>query len=161
MEWLRETQWLAWIGGALVLGLVEVASLDLVFVMLALAALVSALAAFLGASFPIQVIVFVLSSVLLLAVARPIALRKLKPAGPGERTGTAGQVGRSAEVLTAVTGRSGMVKLSGEHWTARSADGTTTFEIGEVVLVVQIDGATAVVERAPGTSPSSQQKENR
>ncbi len=161
MEWLRETQWLAWIGGALILGLVEVASLDLVFAMLALAALVAALAAFLGASFPVQVIAFVLASGLLLAVARPLALRKLKPAGPGERTGTAGQVGRRAEVLTAVTGRSGLVKLSGEQWTARSADAATTFEIGAVVLVVQIDGATAVVGPAPDPSSTSHPKENR
>lgn len=164
MDWLRETQWLAWVGGALVLGLIEVASLDLVFIMLSTGALAAALAAFLGASFPVQVIVFVLSSGLLLLVARPLALRKLKPAGAEQRTGTAAQVGRAAEVLEAVGARTGLVKLTGEHWTARSADPTRTFEVGETVRVVRIDGATALVddpeapEHVPEHAPEPEEK---
>lgn len=146
MEWLRETQWLAWVGGALVLGLIEVASLDLVFMMLSAGALAAALAAFLGASFPVQVLVFVVASGLLLLVARPVALRRLKPAGAEQRTGTAAQVGRTAEVLEPVDARSGLVKLTGETWTARSADAARTFAAGETVRVVRIDGATAVVD---------------
>lgn len=160
MEWLRETQWLAWIGAALVLGLVEVASLDLVFLMLGAAALIAALAAFLGATFPVQVIAFVISAGVLLLVARPVALRKLKPTGPGERTGVAGQVGRSAEVVGAVSDRSGLVKLSGEQWSARSADPTRTFEVGEVVRVVQIDGATALVDRPSAPVSDSPHRED-
>ncbi len=160
MEWLREAQWLGWIGAALVLGLVEVASLDLVFAMLTVGALAAALTAFLGGTFPIQVIVFVITSALLLAVARPLALRKLKPAGPAQRTGTAAQLGRSAEVLDVVTGRSGLVKLTGEQWSARSLDPGETFAVGEVVRVVQIEGATAVVERLqqPEHAPESEEK---
>lgn len=146
MEWLRETQWLAWVGGALVLGLIEVASLDLVFMMLSAGALAAALAAFLGASFPVQVLVFVVASGLLLLVARPVALRRLKPAGAEQRTGTAAQVGRTAEVLEPVDARSGLVKLTGETWTARSADAARAFAPGETVRVVRIDGATAVVD---------------
>ncbi len=160
MEWLREAQWLGWVGAALVLGLVEVASLDLVFAMLTAGALAAALGAYLGVGFPVQVIVFVVTSALLLAVARPLALRKLKPAGPAQRTGTEAQVGRSAEVLDAVTARSGLVKLTGEQWSARTLDPVETFAVGEVVRVVQIDGATAVVERLPQTdhTPESEEK---
>lgn len=164
MEWLRETQWLGWVGGALVLGLIEVASLDLVFIMLSTGALAAALAAFLGATFPVQVIVFVVTSAVLLLVARPLALRKLKPAGAEQRTGTAAQVGRTAEVLDTVSARAGLVKLSGEQWTARSADPARTFEIGETVVVVRIDGATALVdtpavpEHAPQPSPQPEEK---
>ncbi len=146
MEWLRETQWLGWVGAALVLGLIEVASLDLVFVMLTLGALAAAGVAFAGGSFVVQVLVFVGTSALLLAVVRPLAVRKLKPAGPGQRTNVAAQVGRRAEVLSTVTDRAGLVKLTGEDWSARSARPSRQFEVGQLVQVVEIDGATAVVD---------------
>ncbi len=159
MEWLRETQWLAWVGGALVLGLIEVASLDLVFIMLSAGALSAALAAFLGASFPVQVIVFVITSAVLLLVARPVALRRLKPAGAEQRTGSAAHVGRTADVLEAVDARSGLVKLTGETWSARSADPARSFATGETVRVVRIDGATAVVDTHDPPHPSHEPEE--
>ena len=149
MEWLRESQWLWWIGAALVLGLIEVASLDLVFAMLTVGALSGAGVAFAGGSFTAQVLVATGVSALLLVVVRPIALRKLKPAGPAQRTNVAAQVGRKAEVLVTVTSRSGLVKLTGEEWSARSAVPDRTFDVGEIVSVVRIDGATAVVDVRP------------
>ena len=145
MEFLRETQWLWWVAGALVLGLVEVASLDLVFAMLTAAALVAAGVAYTGASLTVQVLVFSGTAALLLLVVRPLALKKLKPAGPAQRTNTAAHVGRSAEVLAVVTDRTGQVKLAGEVWSARAADTGARFDVGEMVEVVVIDGATAVV----------------
>jgi membrane protein implicated in regulation of membrane protease activity len=145
MEWVRDSQWLWWVGGALVLGLVEVASLDLVFMMLSGGALAAAAAALAGGDITVQVLVFACTSGLLLGVVRPLALRRLKPAGPGERTGTAAHVGRSAVVLAPVSDRAGRVKLAGEEWSARSAVPGRTFDVDQLVEVVQIDGATAVV----------------
>jgi membrane protein implicated in regulation of membrane protease activity len=145
MEWLRETQWLWWIAGALILGLVEIASLDLVFFMLALAAVAAAGAAALDQGITVQVLTFVAVSALLLAVLRPVALRKLKPAAGNELTNTGALVGRTALVLREVTDRTGLVKLSGEEWTARTASGAV-LPPDETVHVVRIEGATAVVE---------------
>jgi membrane protein implicated in regulation of membrane protease activity len=156
VEFLRETQWLWWVAGALVLGLVEVASLDLVFAMLTVAALTAAGLAYAGADVTVQVLAFSGTAALLLLVVRPVALRKLKPAGPAQRTNVAANVGRTAEVLAAVTDRSGQVKLAGEVWSARAADDAPPIEVGQIVEVVVIDGATAVVR--PRTSP--QQPEN-
>lgn len=150
MEWLREVQWLWWVGAALALGLIEIASLDLVFTMLAVAALAAAGAAALGLDFPLQVIVFVLTSALLLALLRPLALRKLKPAGPGERTNTAAYLGHRVEVLEPVTDRTGLVKLSGETWTARTETSGVQYPAGDYLQVVRIEGATAIVAPLPG-----------
>jgi membrane protein implicated in regulation of membrane protease activity len=155
MEWLREVQWLWWVGAALALGLIEIASLDLVFTMLAIAALAAAGAAALGLGFPAQVIVFVLTSALLLAVLRPLALRKLKPAGPGERTNTAAHLGRRVEVLEPVSERSGLVKLAGEAWTARTEASGVTYDAGEYLQVVRIEGATAVVAPLPAADETA------
>ncbi|MGB5951211.1 MAG: NfeD family protein [Ornithinimicrobium sp.] len=145
MEWIRETQWLWWTAAALILGLIEIASLDLVFTMLAAAALVAAVAAYAGTGFPIQVLVFVIVAILLLALLRPVLLRRLKLTGPAPTTNADANVGQRAEVLQSVTDRSGMVKLRGEEWSARSADPDQELAPGQMVDVIRIDGATAVV----------------
>ena len=61
------------------------------------------------------------------------------------RTGTAALIGQRGVVLEAVGAESGLVKLKGEVWSARSFDPHHTIEAGRHVDVVQIDGATAVV----------------
>lgn len=148
MEWLRETQWLWWIAGALVLGLVEIASLDLVFFMLAVAAVAAAVAAGLDQSITVQVLTFVATAALLLAVLRPVALRKIRPEGEGDRTNADALVGRTALVLQEVTDRTGLVKLTGEEWTARSESGAV-LPADATVSVLRIEGATAVVAPLP------------
>ncbi len=145
MDWLTETQWLWWVGAALVLGLIEIASLDLVFTMLAAAAIAAALAAYLGLGFPLQVIVFVVAALILLALLRPLLLRRLNLTGPAVPTNSDANVGQRAEVITSVTDRSGAVKLRGEEWSARTEDPAQPFAPGQIVQVVRIDGATAVV----------------
>jgi membrane protein implicated in regulation of membrane protease activity len=62
-------------------------------------------------------------------------------------------VGRPAEALTEITLRDGRVKLAGEVWSARIAPGTDPLPAGTDVLVVRIDGATAVVRAVP-SAPS-------
>lgn len=153
MEWLKETQWLWWVAGALVLGLVEIASLDLVFFMLAVAAIAAAVAAGLDQSITVQALTFVAVAALLLAVLRPLALRKIKPAGEGERTNADALAGQTAFVLQEVTDRGGLVKLAGQEWTARTEPGTV-LAVDEGVQVLRIEGATAVVTSLP-TGPTA------
>ncbi|MGI8948084.1 MAG: NfeD family protein [Ornithinimicrobium sp.] len=145
MDWIADTQWLWWVAAALVLGLIEIASLDLVFTMLAAAALAAAVAAGVGLSFPLQVIVFVVAALILLALLRPLLLRRLNLTGPAVPTNSDANVGQRAEVITQVTDRSGTVKLRGEQWSARSEDPAQPFPPGEILQVIRIDGATAVV----------------
>ena len=64
--------WLVWLGVAIVLGAIEAATVDFVFVMFAGGALGGSVAAALGAPFPLQVVVaVVVALLLLLGVARP------------------------------------------------------------------------------------------
>ena len=51
-------------------------------------------------------------------------------------------------VLERVDARDGRVRLRGEVWSARSIDPDRSFEPGDTVDVVRIDGVTAVVNRA-------------
>lgn len=148
MDWLRDSQWLWWVGAALAFGIVEMTTLDLLFLMLALGALVTAVVA--GAGIPLvwQVLLFAVSSGLFVFALRPIALKHLRLEGKGGAMGIEGNIGQTATVLEPVSDRDGLVKLRGESWTARAELEGQTFAEGDLVTVVRIDGATAVVAAA-------------
>jgi membrane protein implicated in regulation of membrane protease activity len=140
--------WLAWIGVAIAFGAIEAATVDFVFAMLAGGALGGSVASALGAPFPVQVIVAVVVSGVLLGVARPWAKSRFGKRPEGIVMGTAGYIGRSAFVLETVTQHGGRVKVGGETWSATSSD-PVPHEPGDEVRVVRIDGATAIVTRVP------------
>lgn len=147
-DWIGDNEWTLWIGLALILGIIETTTLDLVFLMLAVGAVGGALAAAMGAPFLVQALVAIAVSVAMLGVVRPIAKRHLHQPIT-ERTGVAALVGRRAIVLERVDGAGGRVKLAGEVWSARSYDGSV-IEAGASVDVVEIQGATALVFAAEG-----------
>lgn len=144
MDWVRDWLWLGWIGVAVAAGVVEVFTLDFVFVMIAGAALTAGLAAFLTGSVQVSILVFALSSVLLLLVARPPLQHYMRRSAPASATGVDALVGRSAKVVDEITAHGGTVKLEGEIWTARTED-AQALEPGTTVTVLRIEGATAVV----------------
>jgi membrane protein implicated in regulation of membrane protease activity len=88
--------------------------------------------------------VFLVVSVLLLAMVRPAVRRRLTPAKEIP-TGVQALEGKSALVLDRVARHEGQVKLDGQVWTARPFNDTDVYEPGELVTVMRIDGATAVV----------------
>lgn len=136
--------WVWWVVAAVVLGIVEVTTLDLIFLMLAAGALAGAATALATDNVALQAIAALVVAVAMLGLVRPIALRHLRT--PIEtRTGVAALVGAKALVVERVDGHGGRVKLAGEVWSARSYDGETVLEPGASVDVVEIDGATALV----------------
>lgn len=144
MDGLGGYDWAGWLGLAVVLGIVEVTTLDLTFAMVA----AGALAAFVVAGFTdnlvVEAVVAMVVSVAMLAVVRPTALRHLRQP-LAIRTGTDALIGERALVLEPVTASSGRVKLRGEVWSARAFDPRASIESGRHVEVVSIDGATVVV----------------
>ncbi|WP_309135350.1 NfeD family protein [Cellulomonas sp.] len=136
--------WLWWVGAALLLGVLEMLSLELVLGMLAVGALAGGLAYALGAPVAVQLLVAAVTALVLLLVLRPWLLRHLRGRVDLPETNAAALVGRAAVVVADVDAASGRVKLAGEVWTARTADGTA-LPAGTPVTVVRIDGATAVV----------------
>ncbi|WP_380168169.1 NfeD family protein [Jannaschia sp. R86511] len=144
-EFLRESQWLLWVAGALVLGLLELTALDFVFSMLVAGALAAALAAGLGFSFTVQAFVFTGVSLLGLLLVRPYLKRWAMRSNPDQPTNVDALTGRPALTLSVVDDRGGQVKLSGETWTARTADRGSRIDADVDVVVVRIEGATALV----------------
>ena len=134
--------WLAASGALLV---VEILTVDLLFASLAFSALLAAGANALGFNVVVQGIVFGLGAIGSLMFLRPIALRHLKKKPADHATNIEALIGAPAMTLSAITEHDGLVKLSGETWSARSNTGE--IEVGSQVEVVAIEGATAVVKR--------------
>lgn len=147
MEWFADNGWVAWVGLALVLAAIEVATVTFFFLMLAGGALAGAVAAAVGLSLPWQVVVAVAVALALTFLARPPLARRMTSAGATAGIGPDANIGREALVLEPVTGHGGQVKLAGEVWTARTTDNETLLP-GRTVRVVSLDGATVVVSAA-------------
>ncbi|WP_405936111.1 NfeD family protein [Streptomyces sp. NBC_00726] len=137
--------WVWWLIGAVGLGIPLVLTAMPEFGMFAVGAVAAAVVAALGGGIVAQVLVFVIVSVALTAVVRVIAGRQRADRVPVHATGIDALKGRQAVVLERVDGTGGRIKLAGEIWSARAFDPEYSYEPGQQVDVVDIDGATAVV----------------
>ena len=145
-DWFDD--WQAWLALAILLGVAELFSLDLVLLMLAGGALVGVIVALLGLPVAVQVIAAVAASVGMLALVRPSVVRRLHT-GPELTLGHAALVGKQGVVVSEVSADAGQVRINGELWTARPYDETRVIPQGARVDVLQIKGATALVHEVP------------
>ncbi len=134
-----------WFAASGVLLVVEILTVDLLFASLAFAALLAAGANGVGFGVVVQGVVFGIGAAGSLLLLRPIALRHLKKKPADHATNVEALIGAPALTLSAITENNGLVKLSGETWSASSNVGE--IEVGSQVEVVAIEGATAVVKR--------------
>jgi len=136
--------WVAWLIAAAALGVAEYFTLTLAFGLLAAAALVAAIVAGVGGSLLAQVLAFAITAGVGLVIVRPIARRQMTHPSL-VREGSYALVGTRAVVIEEVTGTQGLIKLSGEVWSARSLDEDQVIPVGASVDVMEIEGATAIV----------------
>jgi membrane protein implicated in regulation of membrane protease activity len=149
MEWFSEHLWQTWLGLAIVLAGLEMLSFDLVLIMLATGAVAGVLAALLGLPFAAQALIAAGTAVAMLAVVRPSVARRMQR-GPDLQIGHGKLVGAQGTVTRRVTSQEpGLVKLSGDTWTAQPYDETLVIEPGSPVEVLEIRGATAYVHPMP------------
>jgi membrane protein implicated in regulation of membrane protease activity len=148
VDWLGENAWAVWLGMSIVLGVAELASLDLVLLMLAVGALGGMVTALIGAGVVVQVLVAAATAVAMLAVVRPGIVARLH-SGPELKHGPAALIGTEGFAVMEITGQSGQVKLGGEVWTARPYSEDAVIPAGAKVQVFEIRGATAYVHEIP------------
>ena len=140
MEWI-------WLATLVIFAVIEASTSALVSLWFVGGALAALIAALFSASIGVQIALFLLVSALLLLSLRPLVRRFFTP----KRVATNAQsnVGKVTVVLETVDNLqcTGMVRLSGVEWSARSADGSV-LEVGTVVRVIRIEGVKVCVERA-------------
>ena len=124
--------------------LIEALTMGLTTIWFSAGALVALVFSFFT-GFAVQVAVFFVSSVILLALTRKIFIEKL---GTGkEKTNVDALVGEKA----ILTGRispyePGIIKLNGKEWSAVLGDRSEGLEAGTEVEVIAIEGVKAIVK---------------
>ncbi|GAA1547615.1 NfeD family protein [Streptomyces albidochromogenes] len=136
--------WFVWLLAAGVLGVAEFFTLTLVLGLLAGAALVAAVVAGVGVGLLGQLVALGVAAAAGLLIIRPVALRQMAQT-PLTREGSDALIGKRAEVMQEVTASRGLIKISGEEWSARALDESLVIPVGALVDVMEIEGATAVV----------------
>lgn len=129
-----------------VLILVEIITLGLASIWFAGGALVAGIVAALGAHWLVQILVFAVVSLVLFIFTRPVATKHLMK--DIEKTNADSLIGKEGIVKQAIDNleETGVVKLQGMEWTARSADDSKIAE-GEQVIVERISGVKLIVTK--------------
>jgi membrane protein implicated in regulation of membrane protease activity len=142
-EWLGENWWALWLTAFLAFAVIEMITLDLFFIMLGGGTLAAIVADFAGADLWLQIVVFCVVSLLMIAFVRPVALSHLKKGPAEQRPNVDRLIGEQALVMEPVSSTGGLVKIGGDVWSARSAG--AVLPAGQKAVVSAIEGATAVV----------------
>ena len=141
---------IVWLAVAIVLLVVEIITLGLTTIWFAGGALVACVAAALQADFLVQVILFLVVSVMLLFFTRPVAVRYMNK--NRTKTNAESLMGKEAVVLQEINNlkASGQVQLNGIEWTARAENMEDVIEKGAIVYVKKIEGVKLIVTRKEG-----------
>ena len=144
MDWLSDNAWAVWLGLSILLGVAELASLDLVLLMLAAGALGGMVTALIGAGVVVQVLVAAATAVAMLAMVRPGIVARLH-SGPDLKHGPAALIVTEGLAVTEVTERAAQVKLGREVWPARPDSEDSVIPAHAKVQVFENLGATSYV----------------
>ena len=135
---------IVWLGIFLVLLVLEIISLGLTTIWFAGGALAAFAAALLGANIIIQAVLFLVISLVLLFVTRPIAVKYFN--NNLAKTNVENVIGKTAKVSRQIdnVNRLGEAVLEGETWMARSENNEIIAE-GTLVTVVAVEGVKLIV----------------
>jgi len=136
-----------WLGLMIVLLMIEIATLGLTTLWFASGSLVAFFAALLHAPVFVQVLLFLLVSIVLLYFTRPIAVRYLNKSRV--KTNVETIIGKEAVVTQEINNlhAEGQVVVGGMEWTARTSTNEETIEKDAVVVVEKVDGVKLIVRR--------------
>jgi membrane protein implicated in regulation of membrane protease activity len=150
-----------WLAVALAFGVAEMLTLAFYGIFFVIGGVAAAVAALLGFSQVVQVIVFCLVSIGGVVAARPPMMRYLHRRGvPGLLSGAQSMIGVEAPVVDEILDahHPGHVRIAGENWPAVSRDGNR-IAAGNTVRVEGLRQATLIVTvvsiPAPTTDPSA------
>ena len=135
-----------WFAIAGTLMIIEIATLGLTTIWFAAGALVAFLAAYIGFGVPVQVIIFLAVSIILLILTRPIAIKYFNQ--ERQKTNAESLIGQKAIVIEEVNPlqATGKVEVNGMEWSAKTEE-SDRIEVSTVVSIKGIQGVKLIVEK--------------
>ncbi len=147
--------WIFWLIAAGVFFIIEMATVGFLVFWLGIGSLLAMVTSFATDSFIIQLIVFLITSTLLLVFTRPLVNKFIKV--PKEvKTNAYSIIGKKGIVISKINNieGNGQIKIDGDVWSAKSADDTDIPKDTEIEIV-EIDGVKAVVKKISELQESS------
>ena len=142
---------LIWLIVFAVLIIVELATMGLTTIWFAGGAVIACVVAAFNLPIWLQIVAFLVVSVLLLYFTRPIAVKYFNKSRT--RTNIESMIGKQAVVMSEIDNIQGIgqVKVNGMDWSARSFD-DVTIPAGKVVVVRAVDGVKLLVSIDPNNN---------
>ena len=136
---------LVWLAGLILFGVGEAVTVGLTCIWFAAGSLAALLVALLGGALWLQILLFLVVSLVCLALLRPLARKYLKPGY--QPTNADRVIGREAVVTQTIDNLrgEGQVTVAGTAWTARSQT-EEAIPVGSRVRVLRIEGVKVFVE---------------
>ena len=148
IEFVVSYGWIFWLAVVLAFLTIEMFTLDFTFLMVGIGSIVGLLTSLAGVPWYVQVLLAAAASALLIFTLRPPLLRRLRGNADPTQSNVAALIGLGGAVVDTLTADGGQVKFeNGETWTAKLSRTGPLQEvaIGERVVIVEIEGATALV----------------
>ena len=135
-----------WLVVLIVCILIEIPTLGLTTIWFAGGSLFAALVALLHLPLWLQIAVFIVVSLVLLFLTRPIAVKYFNK--DRIRTNAESLVGQQAIVISEIDNMQGIgqVTVGRQEWSARTADDNKKLPVGSVVIIRAISGVKLIVE---------------
>lgn len=139
-----------WLAIMIVLLVIEIGTMGLTTIWFAGGSFIACLSAWIGAPIWLQLLLFLIVSLVLLLFTRPFAVRYLNRSRV--KTNVDSLFGKEAVVVQKINNlqTQGQVRLNGMEWTARTTDNQEIIEEGAVVIVQRVDGVKLIVKRKEG-----------
>ncbi len=140
---MNSTYWLITLAVLLV---IEIITLGLTTIWFAGGALVAFLLSLVSDSFILELVVFLVVSLVLLFFTRPIAQKYFNK--QRVKTNYESLIGRDGKVIERIDNfnNTGQVMVGGLEWSARALDSQEIIETGERVIIREVSGVKLIVE---------------
>lgn len=138
-------QTIVWLGIFVILLIIEILTMGLTTIWFAGGALAAFGAGIIGFGLVVQVVVFIVVSVLLLVLTRPLAVKYFNQ--ERQKTNAESLIGQQALVIEDIdTLQSvGRVEVNGQEWSARTDEANGKIEKNRVVVIDGIQGVKLIV----------------
>lgn len=143
-------QEMLWLALFILLLIIEIATMGLTTIWFAGGALAAFIAGLLGCSLAVQIILFLVVSILLFVFTRPVAVKYFNK--DRQKTNADRLVGQEAIVTEDIytLQAHGTVEVNGQEWSAKTKEADGRISKGEVVVIEEIQGVKLIVRKKEG-----------
>ncbi len=129
-----------WLALAIILAIFEVVTLGLSTIWFAMGAFIAFIAALFGLNVPMQIVIFIVVSVLSLLLVRPLSVKYLN--NRVTKTNIDALIGKRVRVTKDIDNskEQGAVTLEGTVWNARAFQDDALISKGEIVEIKKVEG---------------------